>query len=87
MHQKNRPIQSPPTTRKGVWKIYFNPDPHESVRSEESLCEALNVQDLPEHLRSLLDKRNVLHRYAGVFMEPGGALGAQSYFETHHEYR
>jgi hypothetical protein len=28
-HPKNRPIQSPLTTRKGMWMIYSNPDPHQ----------------------------------------------------------
>jgi hypothetical protein len=27
---RTAPIQSPFTTHKGVWKIYFNPDPHRS---------------------------------------------------------
>jgi hypothetical protein len=27
-HPKDRPIQSPLTTHKGMWKIYSNPDPH-----------------------------------------------------------
>jgi hypothetical protein len=28
--QKDRPIQSPLTTHKGMWRIYSNPDPHRS---------------------------------------------------------
>jgi hypothetical protein len=27
-HPKERPIQSPLTTHKGMWRIYSNPDPH-----------------------------------------------------------
>ena len=27
-HPKDRPIQSPLTTREGIWRIYSNPDPH-----------------------------------------------------------
>jgi hypothetical protein len=27
-HPKDRPIQSPLTTHKGMWRIYSNPDPH-----------------------------------------------------------
>jgi hypothetical protein len=29
-HPKDRPIQSPFTTHKGMWRIYSNPDPHGS---------------------------------------------------------
>ena len=29
-HPKDRPIQSPFTTHKGMWKIYSDPDPHGS---------------------------------------------------------
>jgi hypothetical protein len=31
-HPKNRPIQSPLTTHKGMWRIYSNPDPHGVAR-------------------------------------------------------
>ena len=27
-HPKDRPIQSPFTTHKGMWRTYSNPDPH-----------------------------------------------------------
>jgi hypothetical protein len=30
-HPKDRPIQSPLTTREGMWRIYSNPDPHGSL--------------------------------------------------------
>jgi hypothetical protein len=30
-HRKDRPIQSPLTTHKGMWRIYSNPDPHGSL--------------------------------------------------------
>jgi hypothetical protein len=30
-HTKSRSIQSPPTTHKGVWRIFSNPDPHWSI--------------------------------------------------------
>jgi hypothetical protein len=31
-HPKDRPIQSPLTTHKGLWRTYSNPDPHGGIK-------------------------------------------------------
>jgi hypothetical protein len=49
-HPKDRPIQSPLTTHKGMWRIYSNPVPHDSpFQSPFTTCkEILRTYSYPD---------------------------------------
>jgi hypothetical protein len=53
---KDRPIQSPLTTHKGVWRIYSNPEPHgNEVQPRACICKYMNYTQWRLHLSVVYD--------------------------------